>query len=132
MSTWLGRIVINSALTRRRAMRRRPEESLDTLLERPEPRSYRHTPFAVDGPGPEGTLLRSEIGSLLRSAVDELPDDYRTVVILRHFEDVPNAEIASRLRITPNAAKLRLLRAHRALRRLLAQRGYDQPIGGLK
>ena len=68
-------------------------------------------------------MLRGEISSMLRSAVDRLPHDYRTVVILRHYKDQCVAEIASRLQITQNAVKLRLLRAHRALRNQLAERG---------
>ena len=131
LSTWLGRIVINAALTRRRALRRRPEESLDTLLERIRPGSVvgisrqgrRRASFASAGPSQERTLLRGEITSMLRSAVDRLPNDYRTVVIMRHYEDHRIAEIASRLQITQNAVKLRLLRAHRALRSQLAERG---------
>lgn len=132
LSTWLGRIVINAALTRRRALRRRPEESLDALLERGAASGSavthqlpgkRHASFASTAPSQERTLLRAEITSMLRSAVDRLPNDYRTVVILRHYEDHRVAEIASRLQITQNAVKLRLLRAHRALRSQLAERG---------
>jgi len=132
LSTWLGRIVINAALTRRRALRRRPEESLDTLLERDAPGASagshqsprrRRVLFAAAGPSQERTVLRGEISSMLRSAVDRLPHDYRTVVILRHYKDQCVAEIASRLQITQNAVKLRLLRAHRALRNQLAERG---------
>ena len=132
LSTWLGRIVINAALTRRRALRRRPEESLDALLEREapgesagghQPPRRRRVSSASVGPSQERTLLRSEIASILRSAVDRLPDDYRTVVIMRHYEDQRIAEIASRLQVTQNAVKLRLLRAHRALRNRLAERG---------
>jgi RNA polymerase sigma-70 factor (ECF subfamily) len=132
MSTWLGRIVVNSALTRRRVMRRRPEQSLETLFEQPgspdsnESREQPRTPFAAAGPGPERALLHGEIKALLRETIDELPPAYRTVVMMRHFEDARIAEIAARLEITPNAAKLRLLRAHRALRVLLARRGYHR------
>jgi len=132
MSTWLGRIVVNSALTRRRVMRRRPEQSLETLFEqagspgsnesRPQPRAL----LAAAGPGPERALLHGELEALLRETIDELPPDYRTVVMMRHFEEARIADIAARLEITPNAAKLRLLRAHRALRGLLARRGYDR------
>jgi RNA polymerase sigma-70 factor, ECF subfamily len=130
LSTWLGRIVINAALTRRRSLRRRPEESLDTLLERDasgesvvshqSPRR-RRAAFASAEPSQEGTLLRGEIASILRAAIDRLPNDYRSIVIMRHYEDHRIAEIASRLRITQNAVKLRLLRAHRALRSQLAE-----------
>ena len=126
LSTWLGRIVINAALTRRRALRRRAEESLDTLVERiasGEPRGG-HPTLASDGPSQERTLLRSEITSTVRAAVDRLPIDYRTVVIMRHYEGHRVAAIASRLQITQNAVKLRLLRAHRALRRQLVECGW--------
>ena len=125
LSTWLGRIVINAALTRRRALRRRREESLDPLLEREaagESRK-RRTLFASAAPSQERMLLRGEITSMLRAAVDGLPSDYRTVVIMRHYKERRVAEIATRLRITPNAVKLRLLRAHRALRSRLMERG---------
>jgi RNA polymerase sigma-70 factor (ECF subfamily) len=123
MSTWLGRIVINSALTRRRVTRRRPEQSLETLLAQPEPKAHQ-TPLAAQGPSPEGALLRGEARDLLKAAVQELSEDYKTVIIMRHYHDARITDIAARLRITPNAAKLRLLRAHRSLRRLLEKRGY--------
>jgi len=133
MSTWLGRIVVNSALSRRRVMRRRPEHSLDTLFEQPGiggggdgSREPYGAPIAAAGPGPERALLHNEIRGILRDTIDELPRDYRTVVRMRYFEDARIAEIAAKLDITPNAAKLRLLRAHRALRGLLAQRGYER------
>ena len=95
LSTWLGRIVINAALTRRRALRRRPEESLDALLERgtarvrrqSRRRGRRRASFASTGTvaGTDAPARRNR--SMLRSAVDRLPNDYRTVVILRHYED---------------------------------------------
>jgi RNA polymerase sigma-70 factor (ECF subfamily) len=123
MSTWLCRIVINQALSRRRVISRRAETSLETFLSEPDTeRSF--APPATDA-SPERLLLRSELRALLRAAVDQLSEDHRTVVILRHYEGISPSEIAQRLDITPNAAKLRLLRAHRALRRLLIERGYQ-------
>ena len=126
LSTWLGRIVVNAALTRRRALRRRREESLDAMLERDaagEPRRQTRPILVSRGPSQEQTLLRREVGALLRAAIDRLPTDYRTVVIMRHYEDHHIAEIAARLQITANAVKLRLLRAHRALRSQLMEGG---------
>jgi RNA polymerase sigma-70 factor (ECF subfamily) len=126
LSTWLGRIVVNAALTRRRSLRRRPEESLDALLERDgtgERRRQPRTALVSRGPSQEHTLLRREVGALLRAAIDRLPTDYRTVVIMRHYEDHHIGEIAARLQITANAVKLRLLRAHRALRGQLTESG---------
>jgi len=65
---------------------------------------------------------------VLREAIDALRWDYRTVVIQRHYQGASIAAIAASLQITPNAAKLRLIRAHRALRLLLVRRGYDRPV----
>ena len=128
MSTWLGRIVINQAITRRRAMSRRPEWPLETFFAQPEARRREIASLARTEPGPERALLQREIRELLRAAIDDLSNPYRTVVVMRHFEGARIGEIAERLGITSNAAKLRLLRAHRSLRRLLAARGYAQPI----
>jgi RNA polymerase sigma-70 factor, ECF subfamily len=126
LSTWLGRIVVNAALTRRRASKRRPEESLDAILDRDaggEPLRQAKAALVSRGPNQEQTLLRREVGALLRAAIDKLPTDYRTVVIMRHYEDHRIAEIAARLQITANAVKLRLMRAHRALRSQLMEGG---------
>ncbi len=123
LSTWLGRIVINAALSRRRAIRRRPEESLDALLERDQdhgPRRRQAT-FASAEPPPDRALLRRELMARVRAAIERLPREYRKVVIMRHYEEHRVAEIAIRLQITQNAVKLRLLRAHRALRRQLRE-----------
>ena len=134
LSTWLGRIVINAALTRRRALRRRPEESLDTLLERDAPDEIAEggTPRSpAPGRRRNGRSCAAKSRRCFAPAVDRLPNDYRTVVTMRHYEDHRVAEIASRLQITQNAVKLRLLRAHRALRSQLGGarvRDHD-PIG---
>jgi RNA polymerase sigma-70 factor, ECF subfamily len=126
LSTWLGRIVVNAALSRRRSLRRRPEESLDAMVERDaagERRQRARHALVSGGPSQEQTLLGREVGSILRAAIDRLPTDYRTVVIMRHYEDHHISEIAARLQITANAVKLRLLRAHRALRSQLMEGG---------
>jgi RNA polymerase sigma-70 factor (ECF subfamily) len=91
---------------------------------------HRGPTLASAGSCPERTLWRSEIRALIRSAVDELPDDYRTVVVLRHFEEAAIPEIASQLSITPNAVKIRLHRARRRLHETLLRRGYPLPRRG--
>lgn len=128
LSTWIGRIVINQAISRRRAMSRRPESSLEEFIDECGPRGRQDVLIARTEPGPERTLLRREARALLRGALEDISPGFRTIVIMRHFEGASMADIASRLGISPNAAKLRLLRAHRRLRVLLADRGYD-PTG---
>lgn len=122
LPTWVERIVINSALTRRRVIRRRSEQPLDGSLEHGEPHGHQGLALTSEGPCPERALWRSEMRSLIRAAIDELPADLRTVVILWHFQEAEVSEIASRLRISPNAVRIRLHRARRALHALLAAR----------
>lgn len=121
LPTWVERIVINSALTRRRVIQRRSEQPLDGSLEHGEPHGH-ELALTSEGPCPERALLRSEMRSLIRGAIDELPADLRTVVILWHFQEAEVSEIAARLRISPNAVRIRLHRARRALHALLATR----------
>ena len=52
-------------------------------------------------------------------AIDKLPTNYRTVVLLRDIEELSGAETGKLLGLTPNAVKVRLHRARQALRELL-------------
>ena len=116
LSTWLHRIAVNAALMKRRAAASRPETPIDPLL--PE--------FAADGHHarpvetlPETALMRRETRQQVRAAIARLPENYRTVVLLRDIEELSTEESADLLGITPTAVKLRLHRARQALRTLL-------------
>jgi len=122
LSTWLHRIAVNVALMKLRTRRRRPEESLDHLLP-----AFREDGHFVDrfdsGSEPaDRLLLREEEQSAVRAAIAELPEHYRTVLLLRDIEGVESAAVAEQLGITTNAVKLRLHRARQALRTLVAPR----------
>ena len=56
---------------------------------------------------------------MVRGLIDQLPTDYRTVLLLRDIEGLATKETAELLGVTPNAAKIRLHRARLALRGLL-------------
>jgi len=105
---------------RLRSARRRGEESIEDLLPR----------FAEDGhkvnhptPGWEGSaeelLARSETREIVRRAIDQLPETYRSVLLLRDIEELNTEEAARLLGVTENAVKIRLHRARQALRMLL-------------
>jgi RNA polymerase sigma-70 factor (ECF subfamily) len=121
LSTWLHRIVINTALMRLRSRRRRPEEPIEPLL--PSFRSDGHhvTEFTT-WPDAERAIERREIRDLVRRAIEELPESYRAVLVLRDIEGLDTAETARMLDLTENAVKIRLHRARQALRTLLDQR----------
>jgi RNA polymerase sigma-70 factor, ECF subfamily len=117
LSTWLHRITVNAALMRLRSRRRRPEESLDELLPHFEADGHRSSP---GGPWqPLATLERAELRTLVRERIDELPESYRTVLLLRDIEELETAEVADLLGVNTGTVKTRLHRARLALRSLL-------------
>ncbi|MBI1374387.1 MAG: sigma-70 family RNA polymerase sigma factor [Phycisphaera sp.] len=119
LSTWLHRIVVNAALMKLRTARRRNEKSIEDLL----PRYYDDGHRINNGPSWDETamdvLQRDETRMLIRTKIDELPDDYRTVLLLRDIEQLDTAQAAEVLGITSGAVKTRLHRARQALRTLL-------------
>jgi RNA polymerase sigma-70 factor, ECF subfamily len=116
LSTWLHRIVVNTALMKLRQRRRHPEESMDELL--PDFRSDGHQAVA-SREWSDALLERKETAALVRDAITRLPDRYREVLVLRDIEDRDTAETADLLGTTPNVIKVRLHRARQALRTLL-------------
>ncbi len=72
--------------------------------------------------GPERTAEAREQRDLLLRAVDELREEDRVVLYLRHFLDLPEAEIAGVIGRRPGTVKSRLNRAHGRLRELIERR----------
>ena len=118
LSTWLHRIVVNSALLTLRSRRRKPEESLEPLLPVFDRSGHRMSVGPTERT-PEDIASRGEVREIVHGAIDLLPDSYRTVIILRDLEDLSGQEVAELLETTPNAVKVRLHRAHSALKTLL-------------
>lgn len=119
LSTWLQRIVINACLMRLRTQRRRPERSLDSLLPTfiADGHQTRSTPkWNAD---PASQITQEHRAQLVRDCLDELPDQYRAVILLRDIEGISTLETAAALGITEDAVKTRLHRARQALRTLL-------------
>jgi RNA polymerase sigma-70 factor, ECF subfamily len=107
LSTWLHRILINRCLMTLRKQRRHPEEAIES------------EPIAASIESAESIFHRAELRKFVRASVDTLPERHRTVVLLRDIEEFSNGEVARLLDVTPNAVKVRLHRAHQALRTLL-------------
>ncbi len=121
LSTWLHRIVVNTALMRLRSRRRRREEPIDDLLPRFDADGY-HAEAVVGWETPSDVLLeRRQTREMVRRCIDQLPEQYRTVILLRDVEEMDTEETAHSIGSTPNAVKVRLHRARQALRTLLAR-----------
>jgi RNA polymerase sigma-70 factor, ECF subfamily len=127
LGTWLHRIAVNAALMRLRARKRRPEESIEELL--PAFRDDGHARVEPVDWSPSALRLveTRETRELVRTAIDALPDLYRTVLLLRDIEELDTAETAEILGVTEGVIKVRLHRARHALRRLLAGRLGETP-----
>ena len=76
---------------------------------------------------PEEQVSNSEIRSLLEKAVEELPDAYRTVFVLRDIEEMSTSDTANALEIPEENVKVRLHRARALLRKdLYARAGMER------
>lgn len=122
MSTWLHRITVNAALMKMRSRRRKPESSIEDLLPAFLEDGH-HASHPADWRDSADVLLeRKEDRDFVRACIDELPETYRTVLILRDVEELDTEEAARVLGLSGNVVKVRLHRARQALRSLLEPR----------
>ena len=111
--TWVYRIAVNMALSHRR--RRKPTVSIEIIHQNSgrEPTDR--------NPGPDHRLLRQENVAKVHEALDKLPDEYRTVLVLREMDDMPYEDIAEILEIPVGTVRSRLHRGRIELRMLLKE-----------
>lgn len=121
-STWLFRVTANEALMLMRSRRRhkaRIVDGLDWEDLSAIPADATSEPTVPADIGVE----RRERDERVRGALEELPNDYRDVVVAHYHQDLGLQEIADKLAITESAVRSRLHRARMRLRTLLE--GYD-------
>ena len=113
LRTWIYRIAVNQARNRHRFWRRRhraDQVSLDEHL-------AAHGDFVSEGEAtPERVLAQKELASRLQAALDRLPFDQRTAIVLREIDGLSYDEIAFSLGVAVGTVKSRLTRARHALR----------------
>ena len=79
---------------------------------------------------PASAAIRQELQRRLESAVEMLEEDDREVILMRHFEQLSNQEVATLLGLSEAAASMRYLRALRRLRTVLVPDG-GEPTDGI-
>jgi RNA polymerase sigma-70 factor, ECF subfamily len=116
--TWLVSIALNEARSRLRKSKRVQVESLDEVAEL---REGDFTPALLTDwrEIPSEALERSELRTMLQSAVRELPAIYREIFTLRDLQELNVEETAELLGVTPNVVKVRLHRARMLLQKRL-------------
>ena len=114
LRTWIYRIVVNQARNRQRWWRRRhraQQVSLDEHI-----RDHGDLPERSDGDSPDRRLGRKELADRIRTALENLPFDQKTALVLREIDGLSYEEIGFSLGIAVGTVKSRLARAREALR----------------
>lgn len=118
LSTWLSRLVINQCLTRKRRHERR--QSVIPMV--PSPADEELDQVAGDDSGaPDAATDRVQMHSLLERKIDELPESFRAVFVLRSVEELTVEETADCLGIPAETVRSRHFRAKGLLREALAR-----------
>ncbi|MGA7626756.1 MAG: sigma-70 family RNA polymerase sigma factor [Candidatus Acidiferrales bacterium] len=123
LSTWVKRIVINTALRNRRKQRAAPQLSLDTF---DNPEAW--VAQLVDPrPDPEHICALTEAGEFVAKGMDQLSPALRSTFQLRYIVDLSACEAAraGSVNISISATKSRACRARKQLARLLQARGVN-------
>ncbi len=119
--TWLHRIVVNACLMKLRSKKRRSAASLDELLPSFDEHGCHAQLVVVWGDQAAARLEQDEVRSAVRNCIDQLPEQYRAILILRDIEEFDTEQTATLLGLSQCAVKTRLHRARQALRTLLEQ-----------
>jgi RNA polymerase sigma-70 factor (ECF subfamily) len=120
LAAWLARIAANEALGRVRRWGR--VVSLDEYAAGQEGAARPIETMTTRLPDPERLTGNGELRRLLEGAIDALPDDFRTVFVLRAVEGMSIAETAEALSLRPETVKTRFHRARQRLQETLGAR----------
>lgn len=119
-SSWLYRITANASFAKLNQRKRAAAVSIDDVMPAVEGQSPGGT-FSEWSQKPDTILFNKEARAALEKAISDLPEEFRTVVILRDVENQSNQEVAEILNLSVAAVKSRLHRARLALRRTLGE-----------
>ena len=126
LATWLHRIVVNTALMKLRSRRRKPEESIEDLLPAFQEDGHHVEQFSDWSMPADQLIERAQTRATVRACIEQLPENYRAVLMLRDIEELSTQEVAEMLTMTSTAVKVRLHRARQALSTLLRKQ-YAKP-----
>jgi RNA polymerase sigma-70 factor (ECF subfamily) len=119
LKTWIYRIAINQARNRQRWWRRRRRSDQIQLEHHVLDHGELRQPGDADAP--DRAFARKELARRLWAALDGLPFDQRTVIVLREIDGLSYEEIADSLDVAVGTVKSRLTRARQTLRRELSE-----------
>jgi RNA polymerase sigma-70 factor (ECF subfamily) len=122
MKSWVFRIARNACYMKRRKSTYAPtqELSLDELMPTfRQDGGERKMEIADWASLPDAQAINSQLKAILRRSIEELPEIYRSVILLRDVEEMSTGEAAEVLDVTEDTVKTRLHRARLAVRKSL-------------
>ena len=119
-TSWIYRVTANAGLMALRKRKRHENDvSLDTAGSDDEDAPLPALRLSDKGPLPDKVAMTGELGEQVRTAIDQLPEPYRVVVLMRDVDELPMNEIMEATGLSEPALKSRLHRARLALREAL-------------
>lgn len=117
LKAWVCRITVNTALD---ALRRKKRTHEDEVLDITDVGLELHS-----GPTPEEELLVSEKKAQVYNAVNQLPEDFRALIILRDLQGLSYEELCEATDLKMGTVKSKLSRARLALKKLLSDKKFS-------
>jgi RNA polymerase sigma-70 factor, ECF subfamily len=114
-STWIYRVAVNASLNKVRKNAGKPiMHRIDTFfLLTGDKESFQLQPDTIN---PESILIRQEHAKWVQNALDSLPENQRTAIVLSKYDDLPQKEIAEIMKTTEGAIEALIQRAKKNLR----------------
>jgi RNA polymerase sigma-70 factor, ECF subfamily len=120
--SWLYRITANAAYQKLRARKAKAHEiAMDDVLPAFDEAGRHFEPMADWSERVDEQALQGELRQVLGAAIDELPADYRTALVMHDVEGLSNPDIAEALGISLPAVKSRVHRSRLFVRKQLAE-----------
>ncbi len=119
LRSWMHCIVVNQALMLLRSRKRRNESPIDDLMPLFDENDCRVEDRWTTLETPESLIQKSQTRETVLSLIDELPESYRVVLLLRDIEEMATSDVAEMLGLSESNVKVRLHRARSALKKLL-------------
>jgi RNA polymerase sigma-70 factor (ECF subfamily) len=119
LKTWMHRIVVNQALMSLRKEKQMQSMPIHALYPEFDQYGCRMEDNWTTFVNPETLLQKTQMHQNVASQIDQLPEKYRTVLVLRDIEELSTAEVAVALDMSKENVKVTLHRARAALKILL-------------
>ncbi len=118
-STWLFKIATNNCIDYFRK-RKLQTYSMDQTIRYKDDEI--HQEYADNEPIADSIIIAREKSKIIRNAIEQLPEKYRTAIVLRHQEEKSYEEIAEILDIPLGTVKARIFRARELLKKILSKK----------